>query len=105
MNTVRQLFWRIMGMSLPLAVVVNSAFGATNSSPTTNVEVVATSPTVVVTQRSVRQTWLTFGLDKIEWLRVDVLGNPLWQYLASFIYIVLAFYISQLLDWIIQVQL
>jgi MscS family membrane protein len=33
------------------------------------------------------------------------MGNPLWQYLASLIYIVLAFYISKLLDYIIQVQL
>jgi MscS family membrane protein len=33
------------------------------------------------------------------------MGNPLWQYLASLIYIVLAFYISQLLDYVIQVQL
>src|SRR5690349_8030626 len=50
-------------------------------------------------------SWLTFGLDRIEILRRDVLGNPLWQYLASLIYIILAFYISKFLDYVIQAQL
>jgi MscS family membrane protein len=50
-------------------------------------------------------TWLTFGLDRIPGLRVNVLGNPLWQYFASLIYIILAFYVSKLLDYVIQVQL
>ncbi len=54
---------------------------------------------------SATHTWMTFGLDHIPWLRVDFFGNPLWQYLASFIYIILAFYVSKLLDYIIQVQL
>jgi MscS family membrane protein len=51
------------------------------------------------------RTWLTFGLDRIELLRGEVMGNPIWQYLASLCYIVLAFYVSKLLDYIIQVQL
>lgn len=54
---------------------------------------------------SPRENWLTFGLDRIPWLRVEVVGNPLWQYLASLIYILLAFYFSKLLDYVIQVQL
>jgi MscS family membrane protein len=57
---------------------------------------------VVVTSNS---TWLTFGLDRIPFLRHQVLGNPLWQYLASFIFIVLAFYAAKLLDQFMQVQL
>ena len=51
------------------------------------------------------RTWLTFGLDRIGILQVHAMGNPLWQYLASFIYIVLAFYISRLLDFFIHVRL
>ncbi len=50
-------------------------------------------------------TWLTFGLDRIEGLDVSVLGNPLWQYLAALLYVVLAFYASKLLDGLIQAQL
>jgi MscS family membrane protein len=48
---------------------------------------------------------LTFGLDRIEVLKKQAFGNPLWQYLASLIYIILAFYVSKLLDYIIQVEL
>ena len=45
------------------------------------------------------QVWLTFGLDRIEFLQqAPVAGIPLWQYLASLIYIFLAFYISKALD-------
>lgn len=51
------------------------------------------------------KTWLTFGLDRIGFLQSHVLGNPIWQYLASFIYIVLAFYVSKLLDFLIHVRL
>ncbi len=51
------------------------------------------------------KTWLTFGLDRISLLQIHVFGNPLWQYLASLIYIVLAFYVSKLLDFFIHVRL
>ena len=50
------------------------------------------------------RAWLTFGLDRVEWFQVSVMGNPLWQYLAALIYVVLAFYVSKLLDYLIQVQ-
>jgi MscS family membrane protein len=49
--------------------------------------------------------WLTFGLDRIPALGGDFMGNPFWQYLAFLIYVLLAFYASKLLDYIIQVQL
>src|SRR5262249_29119631 len=54
---------------------------------------------------SLSRTWLTFGLDRVSWLQTEIMGNPLWQYLASLIYVVLAFYGSQLLDYMIQRQL
>jgi len=50
------------------------------------------------------KAWLTFGLDRIEWLRVEWLGNPVWQYLASLLYIVLAFFASKLVDYLFQTQ-
>lgn len=49
--------------------------------------------------------WLTFGLDRVEWFQVSLLGNPVWQYLAALFYVVLAFYASKLLDYLIHVQL
>jgi MscS family membrane protein len=46
---------------------------------------------------------LTFGLDKIPYLKEhDVLGQPLWKYVASFIYILLAFYVAKLLDFLVN---
>lgn len=47
---------------------------------------------------------MTFGLDRLPWLGAKVLGNPLWQYFAFLIYIILAFYVSKLLDYLIHVQ-
>jgi MscS family membrane protein len=49
--------------------------------------------------------WLTFGLDRFAWLQISWLGNPLWQYLASILYIVLAFYAAKLVDFVFRVQL
>jgi len=49
------------------------------------------------------EIWLTFGLDRLPWLGVHpIAGIPLWQYLASIIYIFLAFYVSKLLDFFIR---
>ena len=49
---------------------------------------------------------LTFRLDEIAPLREHHLfGEPLWKYLASGIYILLAFYASKLIDWVARVWL
>lgn len=51
-------------------------------------------------------SYLTFGLDRIEWLREhSLLGEPLWRYLASLLYVFLAFYVSKFLDYVIRVWL
>jgi MscS family membrane protein len=45
--------------------------------------------------------YLTFGLDKVEFLRSNaVLGEPFWKYVASLIYILMAFYVAKLIDYI-----
>ncbi len=49
--------------------------------------------------------WLSFGLDRIEALQGVWLGNPIWQYLASVIYIALAFFASKTVDMLFQSQL
>ena len=49
---------------------------------------------------------LTFGLDRVEILnRYKPFGIPLWQFVASLIYIFLAFYISKFLDFLTRVWL
>lgn len=48
----------------------------------------------------------TFGLDQLEVLQsTTVLAQPLWKYLASLVYVVLAFCIAWLLDWIVGIWL
>ncbi len=51
------------------------------------------------------QVWLTFGLDRVPGLESEAMGNPLWQYLAFLIYVLLAFYASKVLDYVMQVWL
>lgn len=49
---------------------------------------------------------LTFGLDRVPVLnRYKIFEIPLWQYIASLIYIFLAFYVSKLLDFLTRVWL
>ena len=49
---------------------------------------------------------LSFGLDQVGFLsETKLLGEPLWKYLASLIYILLAFYVAKLLDLVINVWL
>ncbi len=47
------------------------------------------------------EDYLTFGLDRVPFLQEHtVFGQPLWKYLASLIYILAAFYVSKLLDYL-----
>jgi MscS family membrane protein len=57
-------------------------------------------PALVRSVEKMQGEYLTFGLDRVEPLRqFKFLGEPLWKYLASLIYILLAFYISKLIDF------
>jgi MscS family membrane protein len=64
-----------------------------------------TSSPATADATSSTNTWLTFGLDRVEWLQVPVMGNPFWQYVAVLIYVVLAFCATKVLDYLLQVQL
>lgn len=55
--------------------------------------------------RNENEAWLTFGLNRIDALQQPVLGNPLWQYVASVIYILLALLLSKLLDFVVGARL
>ena len=64
------------------------------------------SADVVIDEGETRKAaWLHFGLDQIEGLDRPVFEIPLWQYLASFIYIFLAFYSAKLVDLLVRGQL
>jgi MscS family membrane protein len=67
---------------------------------------VETTNTVAsVAVQGASNVWLTFGLNRVVWLQGSLLGNPLWQYLAAIIYVVLALYAAKLVDYLVQVQL
>src|SRR5258708_17674721 len=44
------------------------------------------------------ERYLTFGLDRIESLRVTFLGEPLWKSASSLVYILLAFCAAKIID-------
>ncbi len=52
-----------------------------------------------------RESYLSFGLDRVDALKPKLWGNPRWQYIASLIYIFLALYVSKFLDYLARVWL
>jgi len=66
----------------------------------------ATNQPALVTPEKFDQEYLSFGLDRVAALNDHrVLGHPVWKYVASLIYVLLAFSIAKLLDWITCVWL
>jgi MscS family membrane protein len=71
-----------------------------SQTPTTN-----SSPSALVTKFS-NEHYVTFGLDRVAFLRENkIFGEPIWKYVASLIYVLLAFYAAKLLDLIALVWL
>jgi MscS family membrane protein len=92
--------WRSMARSRGwLLLLVSLVLGAFAAASAERAETAAAAPATP------NRTWLTFGLDRVPGMRTEIMGNPLWQYLAFLAYIVLAFYCSKLLDYLTQVQL
>jgi MscS family membrane protein len=47
----------------------------------------------------------TFGLDRVNWLQGDLGGYPFWQYVASLVWIILAFLVAAAIDGLMTRQL
>ena len=92
-------------------LIITLSWGVWAAAQTTNVnssDVASTNRSAgwVQTVQHWDQHYLTFGLDRIGLLREQgLLGEPLWKYVASLIYIFLAFYAAKLLDLITFVWL
>ncbi len=109
---IRRFQWLYRGALAGLAgllfwsVYASAQIEATNSAGATNAPAaVASASTGSLVDRlsRVEDHYLTFGLDRIEVLRtVSLIGQPLWKYGASLIYILLAFYGSKLLDHLVN---
>lgn len=83
-------------------------FGRTHGAepPTTTVAVKSTAPIEeIATTVKLQSPTLTFYLDRVPELRATLFQIPLWQYLATIIYLVLALFAARLLDYLLTVQL
>jgi len=90
------LFWSVWANA---QIEATNAPGVTNAPPTARDAAAALSDRLA----NAEEHYLTFGLDQIAVLKtVAVLGQPLWKYGASLIYILLAFYGSKLLDYLVN---
>lgn len=78
----------------------------TNGTNTVTAQVASDKPveavSVVVKENP---TSLSFGLDKVEALQGKVMDIPLWQYIATVIFVGLAFLAARIFDWLVAVQL
>lgn len=92
-----------LGLSLVAQTppVAEPAAGSTNP-PTSTLDLLGgTDREFIRSNRSL----LTFGLDHVAALQTEVFHRPLWQYIATLIYVILAFQISKLFDWLIHIRL
>ncbi len=93
---------------LGLAVFVGIAFWAvwSNAQPATNSPAGVTATNTPQFPHWLPSHAMSFGLDQVDFLcDTKPLGEPLWKYFASLIYIVLAFYVAKVLDFIVNVWL
>jgi MscS family membrane protein len=59
----------------------------------------------IIDVNQVRSSWASFGLDRIPFFHRLLAGIPLWQYVGSILYIVLAFLVSRMVDYVVRVKL
>lgn len=64
-----------------------------------------TNTVTAVIQLPQKPEALSFGLDRVPVLSRPMLGIPLWRYVASAIFVVLALFVSRLLDFVVGSQL
>jgi MscS family membrane protein len=89
-----------------LGILAWSVLTYGQATKTTTVEVRSDRPVDAVnTVMKTETTTLSFGLDRIAGLQTKIVGIPLWQYLASAIYVLLAFIAARLVNYLATVQL
>ena len=98
----------LRGVMLFLIMIALGGIWAAAQSATNLAPVVRTNPgsSVVKHISRLEGQYLTFGLDRVKPLEETIIfGQPLWKYLASLIYILLAFYVAKGMDFIARVWL
>jgi len=94
-------------LSLLLLLIALESLWAVAQTNTNKLESATNQPSALVKRAELLSgDYLTFGLDRLEPLNDHYfLGQPLWKYPASLIYILLAFYVSKLIDFVARVWL
>src|ERR1041385_6662505 len=87
----------------PLCAVLGQAQGTNTASVTVQTDKPVETLSTMLRVDAERQ--LSFGLDRMTELRFEVLGIPLWQYIATALYVVLAVLAAKLFDYLVSVQL
>jgi len=98
----------ICGVTILLVAVAAGTRQAAAQTATNKAPVISTNaPSLLIKNLERLESHpLTFGLDQVPALRdITFLGEPLWKYVASLIYILLAFYAAKLIDFIARVWL
>lgn len=96
------LFCLLLGYSL-YAQTPPASTPTTNSVPVTNrADLLAESQREFIDSN---RSLLTFGLDHVEVLQTTLFHRPLWQYLATVLYVLLAFFVAKIVDWLIHTRL
>jgi len=113
------LWISLASINAPAKVTATANISSENPSPATSVSAPAS---VAVSASFLEQTawdlqegklvWprapFFFGLDRVQWLQRPIFGHvgqPLWELLASILFIAMAFYISKFLDFFISAKL
>jgi MscS family membrane protein len=98
-------FLVVLGLLLIWSVWVSAQGAPTNTPAATTVtaaSVPQTGASFVEDLTGLSEDQLTFGLKNVPGLRtLRFLGEPLWKYLASAIYVFLAFYVARVLDYVL----
>src|SRR5689334_13641013 len=94
-------FRAVMGLLLVAMLWGLLAGAQTTNSPNATPDATNHSSALGRGVTQIEEHFLTFGLDRVEVLRgTKILSEPLWKYLASLIYILAAFYVAKLIDYI-----
>lgn len=111
MNWVRRSGWALRGWLALCAGGLLGALWLSAHAQDTNAAPVPPTNAVVAGEAAARafvrayRTELSFGLNHVEALQGNLLGVPLWEYLATLAYLVLAFGVAKGLDILVKTRL
>lgn len=76
-----------------------------NPDPSTTLGRYSSATLTIADVNQVRSSWASFGLDQFDFFHRLIFGLPIWQYVGSLIYGLLAFLLSKLIDYVVRVKL